>query len=357
MIGFIKEKETCWEYLYKSDKPIFIYGMGTGAEKILERFEEFKIPLAGFFASDGFVRGHSFKGHTVHTLKQVEEAAGEFIAVLAFAAGYRSLYDKINLIAKKHDLRAPDVPVAGEGLFTYDYCVKNAEKIQTVYESLADEKSREAFAGAVNFKISGKIDYLDKITSGREEIYKNLIKQNNVGAYVDLGAYDGDTAKEFIENSDGTRGHVYAFEPNAKNFKKLQKNLGGTSGVTLINAAAWDFNGTLSFSPEAGRNSAAVPGGKQTADCATVDALIKESAGIIKIDVEGAEKNAIMGAKRHIKNGSSVICSLYHRNEDLFEIPLLLLSINPKLKLYIRHHLYIPAWETNLYAVDGDNSD
>ena len=42
--------------------------------------------------------------------------------------------------------------------------------------------------------------------------------------------------------------------------------------------------------------------------------------------------------------------SLYHRNEDIFELPLLIQRINPKYKLYIRHKLYIPAWETNLYA-------
>ena len=68
--------------------------------------------------------------------------------------------------------------------------------------------------------------------------------------------------------------------------------------------------------------------------------------------VEGSEKEAIEGASRQISGGgASIICALYHRNEDMFAIPLQLLELNPKLKLYVRHELYIPAWETNLYAV------
>jgi hypothetical protein len=42
---------------------------------------------------------------------------------------------------------------------------------------------------------------------------------------------------------------------------------------------------------------------------------------------------------------------MYHRNEDIFELPLLVKKLNPNYKIYIRHRLYIPAWETNLYAV------
>ena len=55
----IKEKESCWEFLRKTDLPIFIYGMGDGALKILSVFEKYHIPTAGFFASDEFVRGKS----------------------------------------------------------------------------------------------------------------------------------------------------------------------------------------------------------------------------------------------------------------------------------------------------------
>ena len=130
MLDFIKEKTDCWEFLRSTELPIFIYGMGDGAEKILRVFDMYNIPTAGFFASDEFVRGHYFKGHLVHSLSQIEALIDDFIIVLAFGAGYESLYNRINDMAKRHTLLAPDVPVVGDGLFTYSYCMENADKLQ-----------------------------------------------------------------------------------------------------------------------------------------------------------------------------------------------------------------------------------
>ena len=72
MLDFITERVNSWDRLRMAEEPIFIYGMGNGAEKILKVFEQYHIPVAGFFASDDFVRGHSFKGHLVHTLGQID---------------------------------------------------------------------------------------------------------------------------------------------------------------------------------------------------------------------------------------------------------------------------------------------
>lgn len=352
MLEFIKEKQDCWDFLRETDLPIFIYGMGDGALKIMRVFEQYKIPLAGFFASDEFVRGHTFEGHLVHTLSQIEALIDEFVVVLAFAAGYQSLYDRIYEIAKKHILLAPDVPVAGEGLFTYGYCVENAEKIQVVYDMLADEKSKQVYADVINFKISGRIDYLNNCTTPKEEIYSEIIKLGKDEVFVDLGAYNGDTAQEFIDACGGDFRNVYAFEPNPKNFRKMTKNLPEDERITLFNGAAWSKCGTIEFSANEGRMSRANGAGKKVEiPTYAIDEAVAEQATVLKLDVEGAEREAILGARRHIAGGTKILCSLYHRNEDMFDLPLLIKEINPNLKFYIRHQLYIPAWETNLYCV------
>lgn len=352
MLDFITEKTDCWDYLKNTDLPVFIYGMGDGALKILRVFERYGIPLAGFFASDEFVRGHTFQGHLVHTLSQIEALIDDFVIVLAFAAGYQSLYDRINEIAKRHILLAPDVPVAGEGLFTYAYCLENSEKIQTVYDMLADKKSRQTYADVLNFKISGKIDYLNNCTSPKEEIYGEIISLGKDEIFADLGAYNGDTAAEFIEACGGSFRHIYAFEPNPKNFRKLKKNLPEDERITMFNAAAGRENGTVKISANEGRMSRENGSGK-TVDIPVLalDEAVQENVTVLKLDVEGAEREAILGARRHIANGVKILCSLYHRSEDMFELPLLIKSIDPELKFYVRHQLYIPAWETNLYCV------
>lgn len=354
MLDFITEKTDCWEFLKNTDLPVFIYGMGDGALKIMRVFEQYGIPLAGFFASDEFVRGHTFQGHLVHTLSQIEALIDDFVIVLAFAAGYQSLYERINEIAKRHTLFAPDVPVAGEGLFTYAYCLENAEKIQAVYDMLADEKSRHTYANVINFKISGKIEYLNNCTSPKEEVYSSIIPLGDNEVFADLGAYNGDTAAEFITACGGKFRHLYAFEPNPKNFRKLTKNLPEDERITLLNAAAGRENSTVKISANEGRMSRENGSGKTVEiPVLALDEAVQENVTVLKLDVEGAEREAVLGAKRHIANGAKILCSLYHRSEDMFELPLLIKSINPELKFYVRHQLYIPAWETNLYCVNN----
>ena len=85
----------------------------------------------------------------------------------------------------------------------------------------------------------------------------------------------------------------------------------------------------------------------------SVDNLLQGNpVTLLKMDVEGSEREALWGASRSIARYSpKLMISLYHRNEDVFELPLLVRRINPRYRLYIRHLPYIPAWETNLYAV------
>ena len=352
MLDFITEKENSWDFLRKTDLPIFIYGMGDGAEKILRVFDKYGIATAGFFASDEFVRGHYFKGHLVHSLSQIEKLIDDFVIVLAFGAGYESLYRRISEMAERHILLAPDVPVVGEGLFTYEYCMENAEKLQRVYDLLADDISRQTFADIINFRISGKIGYLHRCTVEKADIWENIIKLTDSERYIDMGAYNGDTVLEFKGLTGGRYEHIYALEPDSRNFRKLTKAVGGMDNITLENAAAWNDNTELIFSDRSGRNSKLTDesGVKlKTVRGVTGDSLC-HNATLIKMDVEGAEAEALEGCQGSLKSGSRLICALYHRNGDIFELPLKVHEINPELKLYIRHLLYIPAWETNLYC-------
>ena len=352
MLSFITEKQSSWDRLKAEKRPIFIYGMGDGALKIMAVFREMKITVAGIFASDDFVRGHSFEGYRVHKLSEIEEAVDDFVVVLAFAAGYQEIVDKVQDIASRHTLYVPDVPVIGDGLFTYEYCKQNADKIQQVYDSLADDYSRKVYANIINFKISGKIEYLSAVTTSKAEIYKKIIKPNLNEIYVDLGAYNGDTIKEILEFTHGKYVSIYALEPDKKNFKKLAKFVDGMPHVYAYNSAAWCIDTELPFSAKAGRQSAISANSDNMVGALSVDSILaKKPATIIKMDVEGFEREAIWGAALTIAHyAPKMMVSLYHRNEDIFEIPLLIKKLNPSYKLFIRHQLYIPAWETNLYA-------
>lgn len=71
----------------------------------------------------------------------------------------------------------------------------------------------------------------------------------------------------------------------------------------------------------------------------------------IKMDIEGAEQEALKGCRRIIQDfrPKLAVC-IYHKPDDLFEIPVMIKEMNPAYKLYVRQ--YANAWfDTVLYAV------
>ena len=138
MVDFWMGLNPLWERLRHESLPIYLYGMGDGAEKINGVLEYYGIPLKGVFASDEYVRGHSFLGYRVQKLSEVEANEPEgFVILLAFAAFAEDLTEKIRGIAQRHILYAPDTPVAGETLFTREFLQKDLDSFRKVYGFLA----------------------------------------------------------------------------------------------------------------------------------------------------------------------------------------------------------------------------
>ena len=326
--------------------------MGDGALKIMRVFNEYNIPLAGFFASDEFVRGHYFEGHKVHKLSEIENAVDDFVIVLAFACGYDSLIKKIVSLSKKHILIAPDVPVLGNGLFTKTYLNDNFKNLETVYNLLSDEISKQVFINTLKYKITGNINYICDISTPPKEAFDNVLKLNNNEIFVDLGAYNGDTVCEFVEFTSGNYKKIYALEPNKRNFRKLCENASNFKILELFNVAGWKEDTTLTFSKNSGRQAMVAKEGVEIS-ARSVDSILNgEKATFIKYDVEGAEKEALTGSINTIKCFKHKLkVALYHRNEDIFELPLMIKQINPEYNLYLRKSPYIPAWEINLFCI------
>ena len=74
-----------WERLKSTDKPIILYGMGDGAQKILNVMDSKDIKPSGFMASDEFVRGQSFAGFEVKSLADTERQFGDFIVLVCLS--------------------------------------------------------------------------------------------------------------------------------------------------------------------------------------------------------------------------------------------------------------------------------
>ncbi len=351
MLEFVTEKESVWDRLRAQTAPIYLYGMGDGALRILAAARREKVPVAGIFASDEFVRGKEFAGFKVRKLSELEAELNDFVIVLSFAVSSPAMLERIQKLSQRYPLFVPDVPVVGGGSFTWEYCKEHAAQIQGVYQSLADERSRQIYANLVNFKISGDPRYLTSQVDTPDEVWNRVLCPTNHEIYVDLGAYNGEAIRQMLDFTRGKYHRIYAVEPDKKNYKKLVKFVGDTPSVECYQCRAWCIDTDLPAVPKAGKQPASAEG--QTIPARAVDNLLGgKPLTLLRMDVEGAEREALWGASRSIARYSpKLMISLYHRNEDIYELPLLVKRINSRYRLYIRHLPYIPAWETALYAV------
>lgn len=358
----ICEKRYLWQYLAETDRPIVMYGMGNGADKILAVCEKYNIEVCDFFASDGFVRGHSFHGKIVLSYSAFKEKYKdqEPIVLLSFASSLDGVLDLIKSVADEFELYAPDVPVFGDTLFDLEFFNANKERFEKVYSTLADEESRRIYENVINYKLTGDIKYLWDAESDKDTVYSDPLDAKSIKSFVDLGAYNGDTVRELLRYSPSLERAV-TLEPDARNFRKLSEyaaTLPSEFDLSCINASAWFENTTLFFDASGNRNAGVISGERKNikkveAQALTVDSVLEGApVDYIKYDVEGSEREALLGSAETIKkHAPKLLISLYHRSEDMFALPELLSSINPDYELYIRRFRYIPAWDLNLYAI------
>ena len=347
-----------WTHLANTNKPILIYGMGNGADKIISYFEEYGIKYQDVFASDGFVRGHLYRDKRVISYTEACEKYGnDFIIVLSFGSRLPDVMEIMHELDKKHEFYAPDVPVYPGGLFNEAFFDAHLNELYEARSLLFDEKSKEIFDNIIRFKLTGKLCYLKATEDNEENVNKEILRCNDYKIYADLGAYNGDTVRSYLEYCPNIK-EIYAFEPDLRNFKKLSAYAENEerAKVYAYNYASHDKDEAVEFISSGNRNSSKSGTNSHkfktiSIEARRLDSIIND-VDFIKYDVEGAEYEAINGSKKLIVDKScDLLVSMYHKSEDLYELPILVNKLNPNYKLYLRRFPYIPAWESNFYAI------
>ena len=106
-----------WKYLKQNSKPIVLYGMGNGADRILDVLENNGVRASGVFASDGFVRHQEFRGFTVSSYNELKDKFGQMTVLLSFGTHRPEVIANVKKIMEEQEVFAPDVPLAGSELF------------------------------------------------------------------------------------------------------------------------------------------------------------------------------------------------------------------------------------------------
>ena len=160
---------------------------------------------------------------------------------------------------------------------------------------------------------------------------------------MDLGAYNGDTIREMLQFNPNLKTAI-ALEPDARNFRKLNEYAQTIDNIDIqcINAGAWNEKTTLHFDASGNRNAGIVSKGnivskiKEVPVVSVDEVLSGAPVDYIKYDVEGSEKEALLGSANTIKTHSpKLLVSLYHRSEDMFALPELVKELYPDYSLYL----------------------
>ncbi len=363
-----------WSRLQETDRTVVLYGMGNGADKILEVCGRYGISVREIFASDAFVRGQVFHGHTVLRWRDVKEKYGaeNVTVLLAFASSLPEVLENIASIAAETELLVPDVPVFGNTLFDVDFFHAHQAELEEARALLSDEESRRIFDLILRYKLSGEPALLLAARNDPAEVMKTLVRPQSIVTAADLGAYTGDTVRELLEAGAAPK-RIYAMEPDARNFRKLSEYAAGETRTEVIpvRAAAWQAETELIFDASGNRNASAeqnrsaVLTAPPRAKTVVIPALPPDAVvgddklDYIKYDVEGSEREALLGSRESILGSlPTLLVSVYHRSEDLFALPLLIRREFPAYRgFYLRRFGGLPTWDLNLYVtkeiIDG----
>jgi len=218
----------------------------------------------------------------------------------------------------------------------------------------SDDASRDEYLAQLRWRLLGDFDALYRPVQHTMYFPLDLCPLTDHEVFVDCGAYDGDSIRSFLDKTRNSFQRIYSFEPDPANFGKLEKEVSlrpERESITLQRAAVGARSGTVTFSGD-GNEASAVGEGDMVVNCVALDEVLSSAQpSYIKMDIEGAELDALNGARKIIQRFSPAlaVCS-YHVQNHLWKIPLLIDSINPNYSFFLRPHL-VEGWDLVCYAV------
>jgi FkbM family methyltransferase len=192
-----------------------------------------------------------------------------------------------------------------------------------------------------------------------EEIYYGpaFVHPVNDGIFIDAGCW-GRTIHSYIDwcvKNDVNYGKIIDFEASPQFFKCVTSETAHLKNVTILPYAAYSCEKTMKFKMNRGMiqfetfNIESMP--TEEIQTKKIDDIADGYVSFIKMDIEGAEYEALKGAAVTIKKYKPTLAiSIYHSIKDIIEIPKFLSELVPEYCFYLRHHS-AHIFETVLYAV------
>ena len=248
-------------------------------------------------------------------------------------------------------------------------------KVEKILQFLDSEDDKKLYLDLLEARISNNTDKLKQyvlqkhnITAGRKRTikhYTSYINYDAIKVVLEGGMFNGLNTVVFKKLFKNLQ-KVYAFEliyEDVKN-RALDPIIKSMKELQIVPFAMWNKKAQLEFTenvakpyssglnPQYNRNDSEKT---FTVDAISIDEYMEineiQDVDFIKMDIEGAEMNALIGAEKCLINcRPQLAISIYHSNNDMQDIPLYLHTI---LKDYVfKIGQYSPDNdETILYAI------
>lgn len=335
--------------------PVILWPAANMSRLAAKKLREHGIEVLGFGDSNQKLHGKYIEGLNVFSSDQILESFKDTPILIASTIYDSAITEHLSEIGIKKiipvgvmNTMLPDVFISREHFNGLSDILNdfNREKIVFAKDIFADEISKQVFINKLLFYVTQQKSYLDKIYSANKIYFDiDFVKISDNECVVDAGAYIGDTFLDYVKFCGDKFKSYYAFEPDDLNFKELEKlAVAYGSRLHAIQAGISNQSGYLNFEGDNGTSSKLT---SQTLENTKKIKVVKLDEYIdddfhpsyIKMDIEGAETDALDGSKMIIKKyNPKLAISVYHHPRDLWELPLLIHKLNPDYRLYLRHY-------------------
>ena len=364
----------CWDSLRKF-KTIICYGAGEDGRFVVSILITNLDSDIVFIDNDSEKIGKEVCGVKVYPVSYIDNFKNDDAIVLVTSLKYGS--ELMESIARSNLVNGYiNDPLTNNGLiidnsitrifrnyYSNEILVRinnSSDKVYRAYNLLKDEKSQKIFQRKIWNFITGGIINKDIMTLPQYFPDEIIEMCNDKEVFVDVGSYVGDTLEVFLKVMKGKFKKYYCFEMSSTNYSKLEqlwRNEVNDDRVVLFNYGLSCQNTKVHYVDCGGSATYQKDDTNDTsiAQLRTLDSLIDsgeicDEITFVKMDIEGAEMDALQGMEKMIqRNKPKLAICIYHKFEDLWEIPNYIKSLVPEYSFLIRHHNYDHT-ETVLYA-------
>jgi FkbM family methyltransferase len=331
-------------------RKLLLYGAGNGGEASVRTLQRYGVTPDYVWDDRYPVNGEGFGDFYGTPITSIERALEENDKKLnVMVTFFSDVSAKLKRLGARRVFFYPEICVRRTSLAEFQ---EHSEEIERAYSLLSDEKSKRVMRTILNARLSGDLRLLADIYDEAQYFDDSIIKLTDDEVFADAGCFDGDTSRQFIKRVNGRYRAIYAFEPHPASVKLIRENMRGVRDFHLRQSGLYNQNATLKFFAQTLGTSKIADDGETEVSVETLDSLPIETPTFIKMDIEGSERAALEGAKKLIERGKPkmAIC-VYHKPNDLWELPLYIKELVPEYKIFMRHYSLRSAHETVAYAV------